>query len=170
MNDRIGGSKIKKKIVNTVLTLLITVALGVYYILPNPFTGAQLEKDVREYLYNEQGIMENDILRLEVRSSSLENSGEDRYLAVVYFKDEPELDYGYEWDAEGKIVPAYITFGNHNPKHYQIKIESSETNLSIAVSNDIKNKIKEMADQEETSMQEITSRIIEEFFSKRDQE
>jgi hypothetical protein len=45
-----------------------------------------------------------------------------------------------------------------------------ETNLSIAVSNDIKNKIKEMADQEETSMQEIASRIIEEYFIKRDKD
>ncbi|WP_018391844.1 DUF3139 domain-containing protein [Bacillus sp. 37MA] len=109
----------KKKIVNTVLTLLLIIALGVYYMIPNPFTGAQLEKDVREHLYNEQGVTENDILRLEVRASRLENSGKYRFLAVVYFKDEPELDYGYEWNVEGKIEPAYFAFGNHNPKHFK---------------------------------------------------
>jgi hypothetical protein len=61
---------------------------------------------------------------------------------------------------EGKV----IAHQNH------IKIGSSETNLSIAISNDIKNKIKEMADQEEKSMQEIASRIIEEYFIKRDKD
>jgi hypothetical protein len=66
---------------------------------------------------------------------------------------------------ENKLVEGQIITHQN-----QIKIESSETNLSLAVSNDIKNKIKEMADQEETSMQEIASRIIEQFFSKRDQE
>lgn len=119
LNARIRGSKMKKKIVNTVLTLLLIIALGVYYMIPNPFTGAQLENDVREHLYNEQGVTEKDILRLEVRSSRLESSGKYCFLAVVYFKDEPELDYGYEWNAEGKIEPAYFTFGNHNPKHFK---------------------------------------------------
>ncbi len=62
---------------------------------------------------------------------------------------------------ESKLEEGKITIHQN-----QIKIESSETILSIAISNKIKEKIKEMADQQGTSMQEIASRIIDEYFSK----
>jgi glutamine amidotransferase-like uncharacterized protein len=61
---------------------------------------------------------------------------------------------------EGKIITHQI----------HIKIESSETNHSIAISNKTKQNIKGMADQQDTNMQEITSRIIEEYFIKRDKD
>jgi excisionase family DNA binding protein len=81
-----------------------------------------------------------------------------------------ELSFHDVSEGMAPFLESKLTEGQLITHQKQIKIESSETNLSLAVSNDIKNKIKEMADQQDTSMQEIASRIIEEYFSKRDQE
>lgn len=109
----------KKKFGLIALTLFIIAALFFSFFTPHPWTKKQMEEDVRQHLYKEQGVTDKDILKLEVRFSNLKNSGKDRYITIVYFKDEPKRDYGYQWGKEGKIVPAYSVYGNHNPGHFK---------------------------------------------------
>ena len=82
-----------------------------------------MEKDVRQFINEELGLTNSDILDLEVRfaASSLQYGGNDRYLTIVYYKDEPTSDYGYSWNKEGEIEPAYIGNGKHNPKQHIYK-------------------------------------------------
>lgn len=107
----------KTKIKFIALFLVIIVTVLIYFFVPNPMTKKQIEKDVRQHLYEEQGTTDEDILSLEVVFSPYKYSGKDRYGAIVYFKDEPKQDYGYKWNKEGKVIPAYIVDGKHNPEH-----------------------------------------------------
>lgn len=107
----------KKPLIITIISIVvIAAAVGAYfYLTPREATEEQMEKDVEDYLYNERGYSEEEILDIDIRFDALKETGIQRYNAIVYFADEPETDYGYMY-VDGEIEPAYVGNGKHNPE------------------------------------------------------
>jgi len=109
----------KKKIViiSIVSLVIILVAVGGYfYLTPREATEEQMEEDVQDYLYMERGYAEEEVLEVDIRFDQ-KRKGIHRYQAIVYFVDEPKIDYGYQYDNKNnkQIEPSYIGGGKHNP-------------------------------------------------------
>ncbi|MDJ0332706.1 DUF3139 domain-containing protein [Planococcus sp. S3-L1] len=109
----------KKSVILSIVSLVIILAAvgGYLYLTPRASIEAQMEKDVRDYLYTEHGYTGKEILEVDTRFDR-KRTGIERYQTIVYFRDEPEIDYGYQYenDDKRKIEPSYIGSGKHNPE------------------------------------------------------
>ncbi|WP_018395684.1 helix-turn-helix domain-containing protein [Bacillus sp. 37MA] len=94
---------------------------------------------------------------------------EDKQKLTIYMKDAVLTDTESA-ESIGHLLENNIEDGYITANHQHIRIESSEKNLSIHLPYEIKKKIKELADEQGTSMQVISSQIIENYFSQQNKE
>lgn len=107
--------------------------------------------------------------QFDVSNVYMDIKHEDKIL-VVYMKD-ALFNNVKNVEALARFLESNIEDGFVAANSNQIRIESAKKSLSIHLPAEIKMKIKKLADEQNTSMQEISSKIIEAYFTeKQDQQ
>lgn len=104
--------------------------------------------------------------QVDISNVYMDIQPEDKNL-VIYMKDALFNDVK-NVEALSAFLESKIEDGFTASNSNQIRIESAKKSLSIHLPADIKRKIKKLADEQNTSMQEISSKIIERYFQEKE--